>query len=54
MVFQNLDSKFGQRTDEEVKFRADLFTIDINDKANISDAGAAALRGFDIPQYRKK
>lgn len=54
VVFQNLDSKFSKKTDEEVKFRTDLFTIDINDKANISDAGAAALRGFDMPQYKKE
>ena len=53
VVFQNLDSKFSKKTDEEKMYRTDLFTIDINDKINISDAGAAALRGFDLPQYKK-
>jgi hypothetical protein len=53
IVFQSLDSKFNKKTDEEKQFRTDLFTIDINDKVNISDAGAAALRGFDLPQYKK-
>ena len=52
MVFQNLDSKFNKKG-EEKQYRTDLFTIDINDKINISDAGAAALRGFDLPQYKK-
>jgi hypothetical protein len=53
VVFQNLDSKFAKKTGEEKQFRTDLFTVDINDKVVISDAGAAALRGFDLPQYKK-
>lgn len=57
VVFQHLDSKFkkkkGSDEEDEIHFRTDLFTIDINDKVNISDAGAAALRGFDMPQYKK-
>jgi hypothetical protein len=52
VVFQNLDSKFNKKG-EEKQFRTDLFTIDMNDKIVISDAGAAALRGFDLPQYKK-
>jgi hypothetical protein len=52
VVFQNLDSKFNKKG-EEKQYRTDLFTIDVNDKINISDAGAAALRGFDLPQYKK-
>jgi hypothetical protein len=52
VVFQNLDSKFTKKGDEK-QIRTDLFTIDINDKVNISDAGSAALRGFDLPQYKK-
>jgi hypothetical protein len=52
VVFQNLDSKFNKKG-EEKQYRTDLFTLDINDKVNISDAGAAALRGFDLPQYKK-
>lgn len=57
VTFQNLDSKFkkkkGSDEEDEVQFRTDLFTIDINDKVNIQDAGAASLRGFDMPQYKK-
>jgi hypothetical protein len=52
LVFQNLDSKFSKKG-EEKQYRTDLFTLDINDKINISDAGAAAIRGFDLPQYKK-
>jgi hypothetical protein len=52
VVFQNLDSRFNKKG-EEKQYRTDLFTIDINDKIDISDAGAAALRGFDLPQYKK-
>jgi hypothetical protein len=52
VVFQRLDSKFTKK-DEEKQYRTDLFTIDINDKVNITDAGCASLRGFDLPQYKK-
>jgi len=52
VTFQALDSKFNKKG-EEKQYRTDLFTIDINDKVNISDAGSAALRGFDMPQYKK-
>src|SRR5271157_2942466 len=52
VVIQHLDS-YVNKKDEEKQKRTDLLTIDINDKVNISDAGAAALRGFDVPQYKK-
>jgi hypothetical protein len=38
----------GERT-----FRKDLLCIDVNDRINLSEAGAAMLRGFDIPAFRK-
>ncbi len=38
----------GQRT-----FRKDLLCIDVNDKINLTDAGAAMLRGFNLPSLRK-
>lgn len=38
----------GERT-----FRKDLLRIDVNDRINLTDAGAAMLRGFDIPSFRK-
>lgn len=52
VVIQHLDS-YVNKKDEEKQKRTDLLTIDINDKVNISDAGAAALRGFDVPQYKR-
>ena len=53
VTFQDIDSKFNKKTEKETQFRIDLFTIDINDKVNIQDAGCASLRGFDMPQYKK-
>jgi hypothetical protein len=38
----------GERT-----FRKDLFCLDVNDRINLTDAGAAMLRGFDLPSIRK-
>ncbi|MBS1859392.1 MAG: hypothetical protein JST11_28720 [Acidobacteria bacterium] len=38
----------GERT-----FRKDLFRVDVNDKINLTEAGAAMLRGFDLPSVRK-
>jgi hypothetical protein len=53
VVFQELKSKFTKAGEEKV-YRNDLFTIDINDNANLQDAGAAMLRGFDLPQFKKE
>jgi hypothetical protein len=52
VVFQELiikNTKDGEKT-----IRKDVFTIDINDNANLSDAGAAMLRGFDLPQFKRE
>jgi len=38
----------GERT-----FRKEILCLDINDKINFTDVGAAMLRGFDIPAFRK-
>jgi len=38
----------GERT-----FRKDLLCIDVNDRINLTDVGAAMLRGFDVPSFRK-
>ncbi|HMF79447.1 MAG TPA: hypothetical protein VK604_27550 [Bryobacteraceae bacterium] len=38
---------------EERTFRKDVVSIDINDQINITDVGAAMLRGFDIPAFKK-
>ncbi|MEI9973992.1 MAG: hypothetical protein WDO73_19245 [Ignavibacteriota bacterium] len=37
----------------EFTFRRDLLCVDVNDKINLTDVGAAMLRGFDIPALRK-
>jgi hypothetical protein len=37
----------------ETTFRKDLVTLQINDQINLVDAGAAMLRGLDVPAFRK-
>ena len=37
----------------ELTFRRDLLCFDVNDRINLTDVGAAKLRGFDIPAFRK-
>jgi hypothetical protein len=37
----------------EFTFRRDLLCIDVNDRINLTEVGAAMLRGFDIPAFRK-
>lgn len=34
-------------------FRKDLFSLDVNDRINITDIGAAMLRGFNLSSFRK-
>lgn len=53
VVFQNLESKFNKK-DEEKQYRTDLFTLDVNDNINMLEAGAAMLRGFDIPTFKRE
>ena len=37
----------------EYTFRKDLLSLDLNDRINFTDIGAAMMRGFDIPAFRK-
>jgi hypothetical protein len=37
----------------EYTFRKDLLRVELNDRMNITEIGAAMLRGFDIPYFRK-
>lgn len=37
----------------EYSFRKDLVRLDLNDKINFTDIGAAMLRGFDISAFKK-
>ena len=41
------------KSGEERTFRKDLLRVDVNDRINLTDAGAAMLRGFDVPAFRK-
>lgn len=38
---------------EEYTFTKELFSIDVNDRINLTEVGAAMLRGFDLPTFRK-
>jgi len=52
VVFQEViikQTKLGEKL-----YRNDLFTIDINDNVNLQEAGAAMLRGFDLPQFKRE
>lgn len=51
VVFQSLESRF--KKEQEIQYRKDLFSMDVNDNINLTDAGAAMLRGFDLPGFKK-
>lgn len=38
---------------EALTFRKNVVSIDLNDQINLTEVGAAMLRGFDIPDFRK-
>jgi hypothetical protein len=44
---------FTSKKGEERTFRKELLSLDLNDQINLTDAGAAMLRGFDMPAFRK-
>ena len=44
---------FNTKKGEERTFRKDVVGVDINDQINLTDVGAAMLRGFDIPAFKK-
>jgi hypothetical protein len=44
---------FTSKKGEERTFRKEVLSLDLNDQINLTDAGAAMLRGFDIPAFRK-
>ena len=52
LTFQERVSFTGKDGGERT-FRKDLLCVDVNDRINLTDAGAAMLRGFDIPAFRK-
>jgi hypothetical protein len=44
---------FNSKKGEERTFRKDVLSVDLNDQINLTDVGAAMLRGFDIPAFKK-
>jgi hypothetical protein len=52
LTFQERVSFTGKDGGERT-FRKDLLSVDVNDRINLTDAGAAMLRGFDVPSFRK-
>lgn len=52
LIFQER-ATFVSKKGEERTFRKDVLSLDLNDQINLTDAGAAMLRGFDLPAFRK-
>jgi hypothetical protein len=52
LTFQEVVSTTSKKG-EEYTFRKNLLSIDLNDRINLTDIGAAMMRGFDIPAFRK-
>ena len=52
ITFQERVSFTGKNGVERT-FRKDLLCVDVNDRINLTDVGAAMLRGFDLPSLRK-
>jgi hypothetical protein len=52
ITFQEVVSATSKKG-AEYTFRKDLLSIDLNDRINLTDIGAAMMRGFDIPAFRK-
>ncbi|HEY1213655.1 MAG TPA: hypothetical protein VGE93_08485 [Bryobacteraceae bacterium] len=52
ITFQERITTFNKKGEERT-FRKDLLSLDVNDQINLTDVGAAMLRGFDIPAYKK-
>jgi hypothetical protein len=52
ITFQELVSATSKKG-AEYTFRKDLLCIDLNDRINLTDIGAAMMRGFDMSAFRK-
>jgi hypothetical protein len=52
ITFQELVSATSKKGGEYT-FRKDLLCIDLNDRINLTDIGAAMMRGFDMSAFRK-
>ena len=54
VMFQEMDSRFVKKTGEEKLVRTDVYSFDLNEGWAISDLSVAAIRGFDIPNFKKE
>lgn len=52
LTFQERIS-YVSKKGEPMTFRKDIVSLDVNDQINLTEVGAAMLRGFDIPAFRK-
>jgi hypothetical protein len=52
LTFQERISYTGKSGTERT-FRKDMLRFALNDRINLTEAGAAMLRGFDVPSFRK-
>lgn len=52
VMLQELDSRFT-KSGEEKQVRTNLFSFDLNQNWALSDEGAALVRGFDVPNFKK-
>jgi hypothetical protein len=52
VTFQERVSYTGKDGGERT-FRKDLLCLEVSDRINLTDVGAAMLRGFDVPSFRK-
>lgn len=53
VTFQSLELRTTKK-EEEKPYRTNIFTIDINANVNLTEVGVAALRGFDLPQFKRE
>jgi hypothetical protein len=44
---------FAGKDGRDRAFRKELLCVDVNDRINLTEVGAAMLRGFDLPSLRK-
>ena len=52
ITFQEVVSATSKKGGEYT-FRKDIVSMDLNDRINLTDVGAAMMRGFQIPSFRK-
>jgi len=51
LIFQEVETKETKKGTKT--FRTDLFSFDLNQNVILWDAGAALIRGFDVPNFKR-